>query len=86
MVATAVGGLPDTVVHGVTGLHVPPRRPDELAAALRGLLASPDRDRAPSAWPGRDRVLARYAWDRVAAATDRGLPSRSIGDAGRGRQ
>ena len=40
VVATEVGGLQDTVVHGVTGLHVPPRRPDALAAALRDAVRS----------------------------------------------
>lgn len=70
VVATAVGGMQDTVVHGVTGLHVPPRRPDALAAALRDLLASPT---LPAAFgsAGRARVLARYTWERVAAATER---------------
>ena len=70
VVATAVGGMQDTVVHGVTGLHVPPRRPDALAAALRDLLAGPTRPAAFGA-AGRDRVLARYTWTRVAAATER---------------
>jgi glycosyltransferase involved in cell wall biosynthesis len=70
VVATAVGGMQDTVVHGVTGLHVPPRRPDVLATTLRGLVGDPTR---PFAFgrAGRDRVLARYTWDRVAAATER---------------
>jgi D-inositol-3-phosphate glycosyltransferase len=70
VVATAVGGMQDTVVHGVTGLHVPPRRPDALAAALRELLAVPTLPAAFGA-AGRARVLARYTWERVAAATER---------------
>lgn len=70
VVATAVGGMQDTVVHGVTGLHVPPRRPDALAAALRELLAGPTLPAAFGA-AGRDRALARYTWERVAAATER---------------
>ncbi len=69
VVATAVGGLQDTVVHGVTGLHVPPRRLDALAAALREVLAVP---RLPAfGVAGRARVLARYTWERIAAATER---------------
>ncbi|HEY0812652.1 MAG TPA: glycosyltransferase [Pseudonocardia sp.] len=70
VVATAVGGMQDTVVHGVTGLHVPPREPDALAEALRELLSSPT---LPAVFgsAGRARVLARYTWDRVAAATER---------------
>ncbi|HXV93169.1 MAG TPA: glycosyltransferase [Pseudonocardia sp.] len=68
VVASAVGGIVDTVVDQVTGLLVPPRRPDALAGALRGLLAAPTRSLAFGI-AGRDRVLARYGWDRVAAAT-----------------
>ena len=41
VVATAVGGFLDTVVDGVTGILVPPQRPDRLAAAIRKLLAEP---------------------------------------------
>jgi glycosyltransferase involved in cell wall biosynthesis len=68
VVASAVGGLTDTVVDGVTGVHVPPRRPKALAAALRKLLQSPPLAEAYGI-AGRDRVLMRYGWDRIAAAT-----------------
>jgi D-inositol-3-phosphate glycosyltransferase len=68
VVASAVGGIQDTVVDRVTGLLVPPRRPDALAGALRHLLASATRGLAYGI-AGRDRVLARYDWERVAAAT-----------------
>ena len=69
VVASAVGGIQDTVVDQVTGLLVPPRRPEALAAALRDLLGSPTRASAFGI-AGRDRVLARYDWERVAAATE----------------
>src|SRR3954454_4962146 len=39
VIASSVGGHLDTVLDGVTGLHVPARRPAELAALLRRLLA-----------------------------------------------
>jgi len=68
VLATAVGGLVDTVVDGVTGRHVPPRRPDLLADALRGLLDDPQ-TRAAMGRAGRRRVEERYGWGRVAAAT-----------------
>ena len=68
VVASAVGGLVDTVVHGKTGLHVPPRNPDQLADALVELLPDADRRRALGA-AGARRARARYSWDRVAAQT-----------------
>lgn len=38
MVTTAVGGLPELITHEETGLLVPPRDPDALAAALERVL------------------------------------------------
>ncbi|WP_298178557.1 glycosyltransferase [Saccharomonospora sp.] len=70
VVATAVGGLTDTVVDGVTGTHVPPRRPDALATAVRKLLSDAAlRDAYGIA--GADRARCRYSWDRIAADTYR---------------
>ena len=43
VVGSAVGGLLDTVVHDLTGVHVPPRRPDRIAQALNELLADAER-------------------------------------------
>jgi glycosyltransferase involved in cell wall biosynthesis len=68
VVASAVGGLVDTVVHGVTGIHVPPRSPDELARALRGLLADPQLCRRLGR-TGAQRARSRYSWARVARST-----------------
>jgi glycosyltransferase involved in cell wall biosynthesis len=68
VVASAVGGLLDTVVDGRTGLHVPARRPGLLAEALAGLLDTPDL-RASYGRAGAERAAARYGWDSVAAAT-----------------
>jgi D-inositol-3-phosphate glycosyltransferase len=67
VIGSAVGGLLDTVVHGVTGLLVPPRRPDRIAAALRELLADPERC-AEMGRAGSDRAHARYGWGRVAGS------------------
>jgi glycosyltransferase involved in cell wall biosynthesis len=68
VVASAVGGLVDTVVDGVTGVHVPPRRPDEVASAVRTLLAQPD-VRAAMGAAGLQRARRRYGWDAIAQAT-----------------
>jgi glycosyltransferase involved in cell wall biosynthesis len=68
VVASRVGGLTDTVLDGVTGVLVPPRRPDVLAATLGGLLRDPSRLHGY----GRasvERARSRYGWDRIAAET-----------------
>lgn len=41
VVATAVGGTPELITHGRTGLLVPPGQPEQLAQALVGLLLDP---------------------------------------------
>jgi D-inositol-3-phosphate glycosyltransferase len=68
VVASAVGGMLDTVAHGFTGVHVPPRDPAALAGALRVLLDDPARRRAYGA-AGAARARLRYGWPTVAAAT-----------------
>ena len=68
VVATAVGGQIDSVVHGETGLHVPPRDPRALGAALRELLADPGRARALGR-AGARRARRLYGFDRIGAAT-----------------
>jgi D-inositol-3-phosphate glycosyltransferase len=66
VVASAVGGLTDTVVDGVTGDLVPPRDPRSLAAALRNLLGDEMRRVAYGA-AAVDRAVYAYSWPRVAA-------------------
>jgi glycosyltransferase involved in cell wall biosynthesis len=68
VVASAVGGMLDTVVDGVTGTLVTPRDPVALAEAVGPLLEAPSR-RAEFARAGLDRVRSCYSWDRVAADT-----------------
>ncbi|MEG6513896.1 glycosyltransferase family 4 protein [Desulforamulus ruminis] len=43
VVATRVGGIPEAIVEGKTGLVVPPRDPEALAIALAGLLGERER-------------------------------------------
>lgn len=69
VVGSAVGGLLDTVVPGVTGELVPPRRPDVLAPVLADLLADPER-RTAYGRAGRSRAVETYQWRQVAAATE----------------
>jgi glycosyltransferase involved in cell wall biosynthesis len=65
VVASAVGGMLDTVDDGVTGSLVPPRDPDALAEAIAPILSQP-RLRQMLGEAGRRRVCERYTWDRVA--------------------
>ena len=69
VVGTAVGGLTDTVIDGRTGVLVPPRCPDQLAAALRRLLADPAQ-RARMGAAGRARTVAAYDWREIARKTE----------------
>jgi glycosyltransferase involved in cell wall biosynthesis len=85
VVASAVGGLVDTVVDGVTGVHVPPRRADLLAGALAGLLADPPR-RAALGMAGARRARHRYGWDRIARGTLEGYASLVAASATHARQ
>jgi glycosyltransferase involved in cell wall biosynthesis len=59
VVATAVGGIPEAVVDGETGILVPPRDPERLAGAVLSLLRDPERARAMGS-AGRRRVLAHF--------------------------
>jgi D-inositol-3-phosphate glycosyltransferase len=68
LVASAVGGLLDTVVDGVTGVLVPPRDPAALARALAALLQDAPARRSRGA-AGAVRAHLGYGWDHVASAT-----------------
>lgn len=69
VVGTAVGGLLDTVVPGVTGELVPVRDPATLAATLRGLLDDPAALRRYGR-AGAHRARSCFGWDQVAASTE----------------
>jgi glycosyltransferase involved in cell wall biosynthesis len=65
VVATRVGGVPDVLEHGVTGLLVEPRDPDALASALLELLE--DRGRAARmAEAGRERQQREFSLEAMA--------------------
>jgi glycogen synthase len=82
VVATAVGGIPEVVVDGETGLLVPvelraddpmtPADPDrfahDLAATVNLLMADPLRRFSMGA-AGRRRAVERFAWSSIADAT-----------------
>ncbi len=69
VLATAVGGLVDTVVDRVTGIHVPPRDPAAMARALSTLLERPLLREAMGG-AGAARARAHYGWPQVARSTN----------------
>jgi glycosyltransferase involved in cell wall biosynthesis len=69
VVATKVGGVPDVVDDGETGFLVRPRDTHALAERLEILARDPER-RAAMGAAGRERVLERYAVDRLVDDVD----------------
>lgn len=68
VVATDVGGLPDAIEDGVTGVLVPPNDPAALRAALERLLGDAElRVRLGAA--ARERARAAFSWEAATAAT-----------------
>jgi alpha-maltose-1-phosphate synthase len=68
VVAARVGGIPEVVAGGETGLLVPPGDPASLADALNTLVRDPGRAAAMGR-AGRERALTEFSWDAVAAQT-----------------
>jgi glycogen synthase len=82
VVAAAVGGIPEVVVHGQTGILVPfdpvssadpePLRPEQyardLAAAINELLRAPERRQIMGA-ESRQRVESHFRWEAIAQQT-----------------
>jgi glycosyltransferase involved in cell wall biosynthesis len=64
VVATAVGGTPEVVEHGVTGLLVPRRDPEALAKAMTELLLDPAR-RAAMGQAAVKRAVSVFSEDRL---------------------
>jgi glycosyltransferase involved in cell wall biosynthesis len=82
-VATRVGGVPDVIRNGVDGFLVDVGDADALAERLAELAADPDRRERMGA-AGRERVLQRYAVERLVDDVDRLyrslLAARAAGD------
>jgi starch synthase len=74
VVASDVGGIPEVVDDGETGLlvHYDAADPDgfeaRLATALNSLLTDPDRA-ATLGRAGRERAVAEFGWEAIAART-----------------
>lgn len=71
VVGTNVGGVPETMQAGVTGLLVPPANPEALAGALEGLLADPAlRRRMGEAGRELIRGQGQFSAERTAALVE----------------
>jgi len=74
VVASRVGGIPDVVVEGRTGLLVDYDEADpkafqaDFAEAVNSVIGDPERLRAMGL-AGRQRAVAEYGWDAIAART-----------------
>lgn len=68
IVATEVGGIPEVVVNGETGLLVPPRDADALAHAIMTLLTDEPLARQVAS-AGYERVRRRFSAERMVAET-----------------
>ncbi|MDA8318805.1 MAG: glycogen synthase [Actinomycetota bacterium] len=68
VVASAVGGIPEVVADGETGLLVPPDDPAALAGAITALTADPARAGAMGEH-GRRRAVGEFSWISVAERT-----------------
>jgi glycosyltransferase involved in cell wall biosynthesis len=68
VVATPVGGIRETVIHGETGWLVPPGDVDALAERISWCLDHPEEARRVAA-EARRRVLERFSVERMVAET-----------------
>jgi glycosyltransferase involved in cell wall biosynthesis len=64
VVASRIGGIPDIVEDGVSGLLVPPGDEVALAEALRRVVTDPHLAARLGA-AGRDRVRTEFSWDAI---------------------
>jgi glycosyltransferase involved in cell wall biosynthesis len=69
MVGTTVGGIPEVVIPGQTGLLAPPKDSHNLAQALLQLWEHPEL-RAEMGRRGRELVLQKYSLEQMAAAVE----------------
>lgn len=64
VVASRIGGLPFTVLDGVTGLLCEPGDPDDLARKIETLMDDAEA-RTRMGWAGRERFEEHYSWDVI---------------------
>jgi alpha-maltose-1-phosphate synthase len=68
VVASKVGGIPEVVADGETGLLVPPDEPEALAESITALTRDRDRAKGMGA-AGRQRAQSQFDWGKIAEQT-----------------
>jgi glycosyltransferase involved in cell wall biosynthesis len=68
-IASRVGGIPDIIEDGVSGLLVPPADPQALANAIARLAGDPAYAKR-LADAGRERLRSHFSWDVITARWD----------------
>jgi glycogen(starch) synthase len=68
VVASAVGGIPDKVVEGVTGFLVQPGQPEQLASKIAWLARHPN-EREAMGRAGARLAAEQFSWERIATQT-----------------
>lgn len=68
VITADVGGMPESVAHGETGLVIPPQDPEQLAQAVITLLDDPARC-ADMGTAGKARVESRFTVDAMVSGT-----------------
>jgi glycosyltransferase involved in cell wall biosynthesis len=77
-IASRVGGIPDIIEDGVSGLLVPPADPQSLATAIERLVGDPAFAQRVTA-AGRERLRTHFSWDVIVAKWDAVYRSVSTG-------
>ena len=68
IIATNVGGIPEIVEDGVSGILINPASADELAKAIKKLIENPDLCRELSA-ATREKILREFSFEKMLAET-----------------
>ena len=68
LVGTRVGGIPEVVDDGRTGVLVEPGNPEQMASAICDLLANPAKRHAMGT-AARERAVAEFSWRAIAERT-----------------
>ena len=69
VVASSVGGVPEVILNGETGLLVPPRDPIALAHQVEWLLREPDQGKTMGQ-AGRQVIVRNYSVESMLAKTE----------------